>query len=131
MLRQLSGERAAAIRDARLQLAESKGPESLFEGEVLELQVSSCRSEASAHGPSRGCVMPRPTGFVKALDDVTERDREFTTAHMNESALKLGIEMSLTEAVSRRDSTASASQQEADDARLPQSMASAPTRLEG
>lgn len=39
------------------------------------------------------------SGYGNALDDATRRDHELSLAHMDEASLKLGIEMSLAEAL--------------------------------
>lgn len=88
----------AELRRARLRLAESDGPDSLLDGEVLVLTFPGARKSGAAATTSAHLRAPAPSGFIKVLDDATMRDKGLRVAQVNESALKLAMEMSLAEA---------------------------------
>lgn len=99
-LQNMTREEAARIRDARLQLALESGPETLLEGEQLEELRSDKSSETmtqmGAPREQRNRV-PKQASIARVFEEGRQRDEELAVAHQNETALKLGIQMSLVE----------------------------------
>lgn len=89
------------MKIARQQLALDDGPESLFDGEVVELVVPKrahhlCSSiPADASGGPRRPITQRQA--LSVFDAAKERNADLRTAHADEIALKVGIQISLAE----------------------------------
>jgi len=97
----LSGVEAASIRDAREQLAITQGPDSLFDGEVLLLRMpkKSTQSVAAIAKPTPAMRAPASSNLQDVFEASERRAHDLAVAHIDESALKLGIEMSLNESI--------------------------------
>jgi hypothetical protein len=96
-------ERRQQLGGQDLSEASAEHPESLHEGEVVELRLKRSQpllkdrqSHASAVRP------PRRGGFAAPIEEAKQRDVALALERTNEAAFKLGIEMSLADAAESR-----------------------------